>query len=194
MTDPSTHPARLHALAHQALDELRIVFDRTPAESADSLADAVIAAKTIACWGCGREGLMMRALTMRLYHLGLAAHFVTDVTTPPLGPGDLLLVSVGPGELRTVETLIGIPKEHGVMTVAITAQPEGRTSRAADRRVVIAAQTMADDAVPAASAVLPMGSAFEAAMLVFFDIVVLLLHERTGQTPEQIRARHTNLE
>jgi hypothetical protein len=31
-------------------------------------------------------------------------------------------------------------------------------------------------------------------MLLFFDIVVLLFRERTGQTPEQIRARHANIE
>jgi 6-phospho-3-hexuloisomerase len=192
MPDAIAYPLR--ALAQQALDELRAVFDRTPAESAGTLVDAILAARTIGCWGCGREGLMMRALTMRLFHLGLAAHYVTDVTTPPLGPGDLLFVSVGPGKLRTVQTLIELAKEQGAATLAITAQPEGETSRAADRRIVIAAQTMASDAGPAASAVLPMGSAFEAAMLLFFDIVLLLLRERTSQTPEQIRARHANLE
>jgi 6-phospho-3-hexuloisomerase len=42
--------------------------------------------------------------------------------------------------------------------------------------------------------VLPMGSLYEAAMLIFFDIVSILLRERTGQTMEGMRSRHTNLE
>jgi 6-phospho-3-hexuloisomerase len=54
------------------------------------------------------------------------------------------------------------------------------------------AQTMADD--KGGASVLPMGSLYEAAMLIFFDIVSILLRERTGQTMEGMRGRHTNLE
>jgi 6-phospho-3-hexuloisomerase len=52
---------------------------------------------------------------------------------------------------------------------------------------------MASDQNSSAS-LLPMGSLFEAAELVFFDLISILLRERTGQTPEQMRGRHTNLE
>jgi 6-phospho-3-hexuloisomerase len=39
-----------------------------------------------------------------------------------------------------------------------------------------------------------MGSLYEAAQLVFFDLVSILLRDKTGQTPDQMRQRHTNLE
>jgi 6-phospho-3-hexuloisomerase len=39
-----------------------------------------------------------------------------------------------------------------------------------------------------------MGSLFEAAQLIFFDLISILLRDRSGQTPEEMRARHTNLE
>jgi 6-phospho-3-hexuloisomerase len=39
-----------------------------------------------------------------------------------------------------------------------------------------------------------MGSLYEAAMLIFFDIVSIVLRERTGQTMDGMRSRHTNLE
>ena len=42
--------------------------------------------------------------------------------------------------------------------------------------------------------VLPMGTLFEWLELVFFDAVAIRLRERTGQTLDTIRARHTNLE
>jgi 6-phospho-3-hexuloisomerase len=39
-----------------------------------------------------------------------------------------------------------------------------------------------------------MGSLYEAAQLIFFDLISIALREKTGQTSEQMRARHTNLE
>jgi 6-phospho-3-hexuloisomerase len=39
-----------------------------------------------------------------------------------------------------------------------------------------------------------MGSLYEAAQLIFFDLISILLRGRTDQTAEEMRARHTNLE
>jgi 6-phospho-3-hexuloisomerase len=52
---------------------------------------------------------------------------------------------------------------------------------------------MADDQGNRAS-VLPMGSLFETAQMLFFEFAVLKLRDRVGETPETMRARHTNLE
>ena len=57
----------------------------------------------------------------------------------------------------------------------------------------IPAQTMANDRAGALS-VLPMGSLFETAQMVLFEILVLTLRGRLGETAETMRARHTNLE
>jgi 6-phospho-3-hexuloisomerase len=132
---------------------------------------------------------------MRLMHLGFDAHVVGDMTTPPVGRGDLLLVSAGPGAFSTALALLGVAREAGATTLVVTAQPGGAAAQTADLVVHLPAQTMADDQAPAGrSSLLPMGSLYEAAQLVFFDLVSILLRERTGQTPDQMRARHTNLE
>ena len=52
---------------------------------------------------------------------------------------------------------------------------------------------MADDSGPSTS-VLPMGSLYEVVQLLFFDVIAIRLRERLGQPPEEMRARHTNLE
>jgi 6-phospho-3-hexuloisomerase len=52
---------------------------------------------------------------------------------------------------------------------------------------------MADD-LGGGTSILPMGTAFEIAQLLFFDLVSIMLRDKTGQTPEEMRARHTNLE
>ena len=180
------------ALFDGAIDEIRDVLRRGAGAQAQRLCDELLAARRIATYGVGREGLMMRAVCMRLMHLGLDAHVVGDMTTPHLGNGDLLFVSAGPGNFSTVNALLGVAREAGARTAVITAQPEGPAPRSADTVIHLRAQTMADDR--GGASVLPMGSLYEAAMLVFFDIVSILLRERTGQTMDGMRVRHTNLE
>lgn len=135
----------------------------------------------------------MKGFAMRLFHMGQNVHVVGDMTTPPLGTGDLLIVSAGPGNFRSIDALIDIASGAGAMTAVVTAQPHGATSRKADIVTVIPAQTMADDQGGAAS-VLPMGSLFEIAEAIFFELAILKLRERTGETADSMRARHTNLE
>jgi 6-phospho-3-hexuloisomerase len=176
-----------------ALNEIRAVLEADAAAEVDRLCDELLKARRIACYGVGREGLMMRALCMRLMHLGLDAHMVGDMTTPALGDGDLLLVSAGPGSFSTVMALLKVAHSAGARTAAVTAQPAGKVPSAADTVIHLRAQTMADDTGGGRS-VLPMGSLYEAAMLIFFDIASIVLRERTGQTMDGMRSRHTNLE
>jgi len=183
----------LQAIAQQALVEIGSVFSRVPADTADRMCDEILKARRIACYGVGREGLMMKALCMRLRHVGLDAHVAGDMTTQPVSQGDLLIASAGPGSFTTVMALLGVAREAGARTMVVTAQPEGPAPRAADVVIELRAQTMANDRGGPAS-LLPMGSLYEAAQLVFFDLTSILLREKTGQSPDQMRARHTNLE
>ena len=185
------------ALFAGALDEVRSVLEAGAAGEVDRLCDEIVESKRIATYGVGREGLMMRAFCMRLMHLGLDAHVVGDMTTPHLGKGDLLFVSAGPGSFSTVAALVGVAKAAGARTAAITAQPEGAVPKSVDTVIYLRAQTMADDSPDGRdgkTSVLPMGSLYEAAMLLFFDIVSIVLRERTRQSGEEMRGRHTNLE
>jgi 6-phospho-3-hexuloisomerase len=63
----------------------------------------------------------------------------------------------------------------------------------ADVLTIIPAQTMANDQSAKAS-VLPMGSMFEIAETILFELIILRLRDRLGETAETMRARHTNLE
>jgi 6-phospho-3-hexuloisomerase len=125
--------------------------------------------------------------------MGRNVHVVGDMTVPPLGPGDLLFVSIGPGKLRTIETLMQIARDAGARVALITAQPDGPAAAQADIVVHLPAQTMADDQTGTTS-VLPMGSLFETAQMLFFEFAILKLRDRAGETAETMRARHTNLE
>lgn len=184
------NPSRADAAAQELA---RGVASVSPAETA-ALVAALAGARRIVLYGCGREGLMMRALAMRLYHLGRDVAMQGDMACPPLGPGDLLFVASGPGRLATVAALIGQARAAGARIACLTAEPDGPDPRAADLILTLPVQTMARDQGAAASSVLPMGSAFEGAMFILFELLVLDLRDRLGETPESMRARHTNLE
>jgi 6-phospho-3-hexuloisomerase len=180
-------------LYRAALDDLAGVFARLDDAPVARAVEAIAGAGRIALYGVGREGLQVKGLAMRLFHLGLRASVVGDMTTPALGPGDLLLVSAGPGHFSTVEALMGVARGAGAHTLVVTAQPDGPCPRAADLVLPVPAQTMADDRGAAAS-VLPMGSLYEGALYVLFEVMILRLRERLGVTAEAMRGNHTNLE
>jgi 6-phospho-3-hexuloisomerase len=183
----------LATLAAQASEELRAGCATVSEAEFASLVEAIATARRIVAHGCGREGLMMRALAMRLYHLGRDVHMQGDMSCPPVGPGDLLLIASGPGSLSTVAALIGQAKAAGATVACITAEPAGPDPQASDLRLVIPVQTMARDQT-APTSVLPMGSVFEGAVFLLFELLVLALRQRLGESLTSMRLRHTNLE
>mgnify|MGYP001556012148 CR=1 FL=1 len=174
--------------AAELSDAVAAVDDTTLESTVSAIADA----DRVMLYGCGREGLMMRALAMRLHHLGLTVCMQGDMNAFPLGPGGLFLCAAGPGELSTASALCGVARDAGATVVVITAAPDGATSALADELLVIPAQTMANDV--GSDAVLPMGSLFEGAMFLVFEVLVLRLRETLGESAETMRARHTNME
>jgi 6-phospho-3-hexuloisomerase len=183
----------LPVLAKGALADLAGVFERMPADAAAPLIEEIVAARRIVVFGLGREGLQMRGFAMRLFHMGRDVSVWGDMTMPPVEKGDLLIVSAGPGYLATAEALLDIARKAGARTALVTAQTHPKLAAKVDVVTRIPAQTMADDQAPSVS-VLPMGSLFETAQMIFFELVILQLRPRFHETPETMRARHTNLE
>ncbi len=183
----------LKSLASGALEDLEGVFAAMPENALDGLIQEIVKAKRIVVFGLGREGLQMRGFAMRLFHMGRNVAVWGDMTAPEVGPGDLLFVSAGPGDLATARALVEIAREAGARTALITAQPKGELAGHVDTVTVIPGQTMADDR-GAKLSVLPMGSLFETAQMIIFEVAVLKLRPLFGETAVTMRARHTNLE
>jgi 6-phospho-3-hexuloisomerase len=182
-----------HQIMAQATDELAGVAARIDADEIARAAELIASAGHVMLYGCGREGLQMQGLAMRLHHLGLNVSMQGDMAAPPLGPKDLFVASAGPGELSTVTALVGQARAAGAKVLILTAQPSSATPRLADLTLTIPAQTMTGDRQLATS-LLPLGSLFEGALFVLFEALILNLIERLRVTPESLSARHTNME
>ncbi len=180
-------------LYQKALDELAGPLNRLDDAAVDQAVRTIAAARHVCVYAGGREGLQVRGFAMRLFHLGRSVSVVGDMTTPALGPGDLFLNVCGPGEISTAVALVGVAKAAGAKVLVVTAQPDGRVPKMADEVLVLPAQTMADDQGPGAS-VLPMGSVFEGALFVMFEVMILKLKALLNVSPEAMRANHTNME
>ena len=182
------------SLYSTALSELELVFDKFDDASVDQAINMIVKAKTIVVFGGGRERLQIMGFAMRLYHMGLRVAVEGDMTTPPVGKGDLFIVTCGPGEISTALALMGVAKTAGATILFITAQTESRGAALADYVLKIPAQTMADDFGDKKTSVLPMGSLFEGALFVLFEVMVLKLKEILKISSDSMRANHTNLE
>ena len=183
----------MSTLYRQALEELGAVLDKLDDAAVDRAVETIALANHVAVFGGGREGLQIRGFAMRLFHLGHKVSVVGDMTTPAIGSGDLFLVVCGPGEISTAVALVGVAKAAGAKVLVVTAQPEGRVPRMADEVLVLPAQTMANDQGPAAS-LLPMGSVFEGALFLLFEVMILKLKNALDVSTETMRSNHTNLE
>jgi 6-phospho-3-hexuloisomerase len=177
-----------------ALDELRSVADHMDDAAVDRACEMIGRARKVVVFGCGREGLQIRGLAMRLFHLGRDVAVVGDMTAPAIGPGDLFVMTVGPGENSTALALLQVAKNAGATILVLTAQPTGRAAAFADSTLVIPAQTMADDQGSTASAVLPMGSLYEGMLFIVFEVMIAKLRALLGVSPKVMRTNHTNLE
>ena len=177
----------------RAIHELGQAVNRIDEADVDRLVERTSDARHVSVFGCGREGLQIRGFAMRLFHLGRSVSVVGDMTTPPIGPGDLFLVTAGPGMLPTALALARVARAAGARVMCITADPAGAVPRECDDVLVLPAQTMATDQGDDTSS-LPMGSVYEGGLFLLFEIAVLKLKQKLGVSDQAMRANHTNLE
>ena len=178
----------------QAVSEVGSALAAIDEEEIERACAALSKARHIGLYGCGREALQVRGFAMRLFHLGLPASPVGDVSMPALRQGDWLVAVAGPGELATVTAHMNTARDAGASILFVTSVPDTPSAALADQVLTIPAQTMATDRGDGASAVLAMGSSFEGSLFFLFEIMVLRLREIMNVDADAMRARHTNME
>ncbi len=162
-----------------------------------ALEERIAGARRVYVAGAGRSGLVMRAFAMRLMHLGLTVHVVGDVTAPAFAPGDLLVVGSGSGETGSLCAVGRKARALGGMLAVITIVPTSTLGQLAE--VVVRVDAPSPKAATGASppprrSVQPMGALFEQSMFLLLDAVVMRLAAARGASPEEMFARHANLE
>jgi len=179
-------------LAELVLAEVGAVLRQVSPDDVARCRQAILAARRIFVAGKGRSGLLMRAHSMRLMHLGLAAHVVDDVTTPSIGASDLLLLASGSGETPSVVQYAQKAHDIGAQIALFTAHADSEAAQLADVVIVIPAPSPKTSGIQTSAQ--PMASLFEQVLVMLLDIIVIQLMAELEQTPDQMFARHANLE
>ena len=182
-------------LSRSILKEHEAVFERLDEKSLRAFIELIKKHDRIFSIGVGREGLATRALAMRLTHMGKESHWIWDDTTPGSEKGDLLIATLGDGQIGHLKYVCERAKEAGAFLCVVTGSPSGRAAKElADQILFVPAAVYRgrDEVVPS---IQPMGNLFEQCLLIVFDIAVMLLvNETESLTFEKMSRRHRNVE
>jgi len=179
------------------LDELGETMRAVDPGGLRALEERLVAARRVFVAGAGRSGLVVRAFAMRLMHLGLQVYVVGDVTTPAFAAGDLLVIGSGSGETDSLCAVARKAKALGGVLAVVTIVPSSTLGQLAEVVVRVDAHSPKAAAQAAATrrrSVQPMGALFEQTRLLLLDAVVMRLAAARGTSPEELFARHANLE
>lgn len=181
---------------HIIIEELNTYSRQVSGEEVQALARRCVEAGRIFVAGAGRSGFAARGFANRLMHLGKAAYFVGETTTPSIGPGDLLVIGSGSGTTASLTAIAKKARAAGAAIATLTIFPTAEIGSMADVVVTLPGMTPKKDAnaVDSAISVQPMGSLFEQLSWLVYDSAVLAIMELTGETGESMYPRHANLE
>lgn len=176
--------------------ELYQVVNYVEEEQVNDFADAIIAAKRIFVAGAGRSGFCARGFSNRLLHLGFDVSFVGEPTTPPIKKGDLLIIGSGSGTTAGLVTMAQKAKNQGADIATITISPENMIGSMSKTYIKLPGTTrlLQNDQKESVESIQPVGSMFEQLSWLTYDAVIMTLKEKTGQSNDDMIARHANLE
>ena len=177
------------------LGEHRQVYQAIDQNGLRKFIEAVKKHDRIFLIGVGREGMATRAFAMRLMHMGKEIHWIWDDTTPSICPGDLVVATLGDGQIGHINYICERAKAAGGIIYVVTGSPSGHTAKnVADEVFFLPAAVYrgTDQVIPSFQ---PMGNLFEQCLLSTFDMVIMMLVEETeGLTFEEMSVRHRNVE
>jgi 6-phospho-3-hexuloisomerase len=186
---------RMDDLIENVLAEITTCLHVVSSESLAKAGALIEIAPRIFVSGAGRSGLIMRALGIRLMHLGKTVYVVGDSTTPSIKSGDLLIIGSGSGQTSTLIAIAKKAQSQGANILLFTTNPASPLAKCADQYVALPAPSLENGADECdLMSMQPMGTLFEQSLLIVCDTIILGLMSRTGVSASQMREHHANLE
>jgi len=164
--------------------------------------DAILNAKRVFIYGCGRSGLVSKSFGMRLAHLNLPVFVVGETITRPIKIGDLLISITGSGNTNTVVNISQIAKNNGAIVAVITSNKESQCGKLANVLVEIPGRTkdgapkdyLERQVIGTHTTMSPMGTLFEDTAQIFLDGIIVELMYALEATEKDMSKLHANLE
>lgn len=173
--------------------EISEVLSKVNSDEVSKMMDAILKAEKIFIIGVGRVFLSLQCLAKRLAHFGFDVNVVGSVVEKSITGKDLLLVASGSGESKLPASISEIAKQYNAKIGLITSSQESTIKSMADVVIHLPCPTKMDYSYGVKS-IQSMSTLFDQCLHIFGDILCLMLQKRTGQTNEDLKKRHANLE
>ncbi len=167
------------------LKEMEEALQRVDPGAVEEAINSIVASKKIFVYGVGRSGLVGQAFAVRLVQMGFNVHFVGDMTTPFVEPGDLVIIVSNTGETMSAVQTANIVRRVGAKVIAVTSNPNSKLGHASN--IILEVAQARDDQKKRLA---PLGTIFEDSALVLFDALVPIIMERLDQNEASLRRRH----
>jgi 6-phospho-3-hexuloisomerase len=185
----------MKSVSEQILNEVAACVRQVPAESLAHAGTLMETASRIFVVGVGRSGLCMRALGVRLMHLGKTVYVVGETITPSIAADNLLILGSGSGRTAGLLALAGQARRRDAKILLFTTDVTSPLAELADYQVVIPAPSLtAPERMRGLISVQPLGTLFEQSLLLLCDSIILVMMQRLGIDNAQMLERHANLE
>lgn len=177
------------------LEEHAEVYGRLDINSLREFIEAVKEHSRIFLIGVGREGMATRAFAMRLMHMGKEIHWIWDDTTPAIQKGDLLIATLGDGQIGHINYICERAKEAGGIIYIVTGSPSGKTAKNLADKVFFVPAAVYRGTDEVVLSFQPMGNLFEQCLLIIYDMIIMTIVEETkGLSFEKMSKNHRNVE
>lgn len=141
--------------------------------------------------GRGRSKLKLSGFVMRLTQMGITSHEISEVTTPAIEKGDLLILCTGSGGTANQIEHANTSSNIGAHVVTITTVDNSPLKKMSDVYIKIDADPKGEKA---SKSMQPLGTLFEQAVEIFLDALVIKLMKKLKVSNDEMLKRHNNLE
>lgn len=182
-------------LYKEILNEQRRVYESLNEKDLDRFIEKIKVYNRIFLIGVGREGMATRAFAMRLMHMGKEVYWIWDDTTPAVSKGDLLIATLGDGEIGHIKYVCKKAKESGAYIYMITGSKQGSAVQEISDDILFIPASVYRGKDKVVSSVQPMGNLFEQCLFVILDMVIMIMVEGSENLSfEDMSKRHRNVE
>lgn len=183
-------------------DHVKRIAKSIDEDEVNRMIEYIMEAKKVFVYGAGRSGLVGKAFSMRLMHLGINVYVIGDVITPGIEKEDVLIVISGSGETTIPVNSAKIAKDAGTRVICITTYPNSTLGKLTDLTVKIEGRTklkgekdfLLRQIKGEHFTLAPLGTLFEVSVLIFLDALIVEMMTRLGKSEEDLRSRHATIE
>jgi 6-phospho-3-hexuloisomerase len=185
----------MDALIRQVLSELEACVSQVSVESLTQALALIESAPQIFVTGAGRSGLCMRALGMRLMHLGKTVYVIGETTTPGIAAKNLLIIGSGSGQTASLLVMARKARSYDAKILLFTTDATSPMAELADQLVLVPAPSLGmNEGERDHLSIQPMGTLFEQSLFILCDSLILSMMRQSGVSAAHMLRRHANLE